>query len=193
MSECKHDQIGWALPDHAVEGPAAHEHDGANGEPLCDSARSAWQMVGEHDGQIARLEAQLAEIRELVGGLDHESTVDAVRDVANEHEHFSKEMHKAGYETIPRLEAALQAAEDRADRAEAALPDPAKLWALADWIDSKYPNDSDPEVQNDLRAWARGIMALKLQAHRGIRVPAVCEIDHEAPAAPSAQGLEGMR
>ncbi len=31
---------------------------------------------------------------------------------------------------------------------------PDKLRLLADWLDKKYPNDSDPEVQNDLRTIA---------------------------------------
>lgn len=73
------------------------------------------------------------------------------------------------------------------NRLRAALPDPAKLWALADWIDLKYPNDSNPEVQRDLRAWARGIMALGL--HPGIRVPPVCDQEHAGQQAPSGQGF----
>ena len=32
-----------------------------------------------------------------------------------------------------------------------------KLRMLAGWIDLKYPNDSDPEVQQDLRRWADSI------------------------------------
>ena len=28
---------------------------------------------------------------------------------------------------------------------------------LADWFDAKNPNDTDPEVQNDLRQWADDI------------------------------------
>ena len=35
-----------------------------------------------------------------------------------------------------------------------AIPDPDKLELLADWIDKKHPNDSNPEVQRDLRMWA---------------------------------------
>ena len=31
---------------------------------------------------------------------------------------------------------------------------PSHLYALAEWIDLKYPNDSDPEVQTDLRRLA---------------------------------------
>ena len=50
-----------------------------------------------------------------------------------------------------------------ADKGEAGeammLPDPAKLWALAEWLDAKYPNDPKPEVQDDLRTWARAIYA----------------------------------
>jgi len=32
--------------------------------------------------------------------------------------------------------------------------DPSKLRTLAAWIDIKYPNDQNPQVQNDLRKWA---------------------------------------
>ena len=35
-----------------------------------------------------------------------------------------------------------------------ALPDPARLRLLAEWIDVKYPDDPNPEVQRDLRNWA---------------------------------------
>jgi hypothetical protein len=35
-----------------------------------------------------------------------------------------------------------------------ALPDPDKLENLAYWIDVKYPDDKDPQVQRDLRKWA---------------------------------------
>jgi len=31
------------------------------------------------------------------------------------------------------------------------ITNPAHLYALAEWIDLKYPNDSDPEVQTELR------------------------------------------
>lgn len=37
------------------------------------------------------------------------------------------------------------------------LPDPDKLELLADWLDVKYPDDNDSQVQLDLRRWARGI------------------------------------
>lgn len=82
--------------------------------------------------------------------------------------------------------AALAAVTAHRDRLEVALPDPAKLWALADWIDAQYPGDVDPEVQRDLRGWARGIMALRLPAHEGIRVPSVCDAAHAAD--PDARG-----
>lgn len=35
-----------------------------------------------------------------------------------------------------------------------AIIDPRLLRTLANWIDLKYPNDIEPEVQEDLRAWA---------------------------------------
>lgn len=36
-----------------------------------------------------------------------------------------------------------------------AIPPPDRLRLLADWIDAKYPGDADPEIQRDLRRWAR--------------------------------------
>ena len=42
----------------------------------------------------------------------------------------------------------------------------AKMRLLADWFDAKYPNDSNPEVQNDLRAWARELDALTIALRR---------------------------
>lgn len=35
--------------------------------------------------------------------------------------------------------------------------DPSQLRALAAWIDIKYPNDPNPQVQNDLRKWANAL------------------------------------
>jgi len=37
------------------------------------------------------------------------------------------------------------------------MSDAAKLESVAEWFDWKYPNDPDPEVQNDLRAIAQDI------------------------------------
>ena len=37
------------------------------------------------------------------------------------------------------------------------LPCSEKLRLLAKWIDKKYPDDIDPEAQNDLRKWADNI------------------------------------
>ncbi len=34
---------------------------------------------------------------------------------------------------------------------------PDQLDLLADWIDTKYPNDYNPEVQSNLRSWAQSI------------------------------------
>lgn len=39
--------------------------------------------------------------------------------------------------------------------------DSKKLLLLADWIDLKYPSDNNPEVQNDLRAWATMIQEIQ--------------------------------
>ena len=48
-------------------------------------------------------------------------------------------------------------AEARCKRLEEALPDPDKLEILARWFDMKYPSDANPEVQTDLREWAKKI------------------------------------
>ena len=39
------------------------------------------------------------------------------------------------------------------------LTDSEKLRLLADWFDMKYPNDKNPEVQNDLRRIADNLDA----------------------------------
>lgn len=45
----------------------------------------------------------------------------------------------------------------RVARLEEALPDPDKLEILAKWFDMQYPSDTNPEVQTDLREWAKKI------------------------------------
>ena len=45
----------------------------------------------------------------------------------------------------------------RVARLEEALPDQNKLELLAIWIDLNFEDDPNPEVQNDLREWARKI------------------------------------
>ena len=45
----------------------------------------------------------------------------------------------------------------RVARLEDALPDPDKLEILARWFDMMYPSDTNPEVQTDLREWAKKI------------------------------------
>ena len=49
-------------------------------------------------------------------------------------------------------------------RYEEALPDPEKLDMLAEWFDARYPNDPYPEVQIDLRMWAKN-------ARKALEVP----------------------
>jgi chromosome segregation ATPase len=41
------------------------------------------------------------------------------------------------------------------------MTDEQKLLVLADWIDAKYPNDPNPEVQADLRQIAKEIRRLR--------------------------------
>lgn len=45
----------------------------------------------------------------------------------------------------------------RAERLEESLPDPHKLEILAAWFDLNFKDDRNPEVQNDLREWAKKI------------------------------------
>ena len=45
----------------------------------------------------------------------------------------------------------------RVARLEEALPDPDKLEMLARWFDIRHPADASPEVQIDLRKWAKKI------------------------------------
>lgn len=55
------------------------------------------------------------------------------------------------------LQAKLAAAEQREAALRAALPPTHRLKLLAMWIDMKYPDDPNPEVQRDLRKWAKAI------------------------------------
>jgi hypothetical protein len=91
----------------------------------------------------------------------------------------------ASVERINALEAERDALAARLAASEAALPDPGKLWSLATWLDSVYPYDSNPEVQTDLRTWAKAIVATG--AHPGAWVREVVE-DSAALAASSAEG-----
>ena len=77
-------------------------------------------------------------------------------------------------------EAALAAQTARAESYRAALPDPGKLWALAAWIDILYPGDPNPEVQRDLRAWSRAIVALDSEKYGKCSVPEVLAATVEA-------------
>lgn len=91
---------------------------------VCDDLRADLAAAVEVRRQD---EEQLSAIREMVGALDDESTLEAVRDMATEWEHYSKEMNKAGYETIPSLTRRAEQAEARLAEATAALE------AIGDW------------------------------------------------------------
>lgn len=41
------------------------------------------------------------------------------------------------------------------------LPPIDKLELLAEWIDSKYPNDPNPEVQEEIRQWVKNIKTIR--------------------------------
>jgi hypothetical protein len=90
---------------------------------------------------------------------------------------------------IPTLLTEIDQLRERLAAAEAALPSPAKLWALAEWFDAMYPNDANPEVQSDLRGWARAICAV-----RGVD-PAILDsetgrLGADGVQAPEPQGAE---
>lgn len=71
--------------------------------------------------------------------------------------------HRAGAGAAMLRENMLKCAEEierlraRVVRLEEALPNPCKLEVLARWIDWNFENDPDPEVQTDLREWAKKI------------------------------------
>jgi hypothetical protein len=82
---------------------ALAERDNWEADALLRAQNTAyWQ------GRAEKAEAELAEIGEMTGRLSDETTIESVRDVVQEWEHYSKEMNRAGYETIPRLQAEVE-------------------------------------------------------------------------------------
>jgi len=79
---------------------------------------------------------------------------------------------------------------ERVKLLEAALPDAGKLRALADWIDLKFPNDSNPEVQRDLRSWADAIS--RLVAPSLGNAPGVFRWNVAADPDEAAASIEGL-
>lgn len=59
------------------------------------------------------------------------------------------------------------------------LPDPVKLELLAAWLDAKYegPGSDNPQVQNELREWAREIRTFHEQIHTATTNPATMSPD----------------
>lgn len=91
--------------------------DGPGIEPQAEraltSSAEAYRLVQEARDMRAERDAALAQlvaVRELVSADDDESTVDAVRFVVEEWRHYSREMNRAGYVTIPALTAERDAA-----------------------------------------------------------------------------------
>ena len=105
-------------------------------------------------GRFARLTRDLAE---------SETNLQAALEACARKEHQLSEAQDKALESGKSCLAALLALSE----ARAALPPSQKLRDLALWIDVKYPNDSDPEVQNDLRRWARLIDAALGQPEGG--------------------------
>ena len=61
---------------------------------------------------------------------------------------------------LERTQAELEQAQARVKSLEEALPPAHRLRTLAQLVDSFYPNDPEPEIQADLRAWADAIEAV---------------------------------
>ena len=51
-----------------------------------------------------------------------------------------------------------------------------KLKLLADWIDTKYPNDLNPVVQEDLRRMAKRLDELDLKKETTTKDTCTCEM-----------------
>lgn len=120
--------------------------------PTCRyaSARALDSRIYYHIAHLEADNARLTADLEAISGEGRE--LDALRGF---HERFEPVMR----------DGVRQLGEARAerDRLRAALPNPAKLDLLADWVDLRYPNDPDPQVQADLRRWARNIRAALAQ------------------------------
>lgn len=67
--------------------------------------------------------------------------------------------HEACLILLDSAETELEQAQARMKRLKAALPPARRLRTLAQLVDAFYPNDPDPEIQTDLRAWADSIEA----------------------------------
>lgn len=94
--------------------------------------------------------AELAAIREIAGGLDNETTLAAVQDIVTEWKHYSKEMNKAGYETIPTLTRERDAAREAG---KALIP-----YLHHGWCDS-VATINEPDCRCGLRAKVNRVLA----------------------------------
>jgi hypothetical protein len=96
--------------------------EGYPGSEWCGACGQEWPCQVERlTADLAAIRGELEGIREMVGALEDETTVDAVRDMAAEWRHYSKEMNTAGYVTIPTLKADLDAARAEARALRAAI------------------------------------------------------------------------
>lgn len=129
------------------EAPAAETREPMTAERLAEirawvSDENAPACVSEMLGEIARLTAELSAIREAVSADEDETTLAAVEWMATEWRHYSKEMHRAGYETIPKLEQELQASREREAAIRRAMSQVREGLRLVDrgvmeWTDAK--------------------------------------------------------
>ncbi len=132
-------------------------------------------MTAENErGQQAFADLTLASVERI-------NALEAERD---EWKRINQSDNQCAARRLEQAESERDALAARLAASEAALPDPGKLWSLATWLDSVYPYDSNPEVQTDLRTWAKAIVATG--AHPGAWVREVVE-DSAALAASSAE------
>lgn len=120
--------------------------------PDCMMPDGAAPCVGfrELEARADKAEAVLADTREHL--LAEQKEVVAM--VVDARESYRRAYDKARNERDDALA--------EVERLRAAMPCPQKLWALAAWIDARFPEDPCPEVQADLRSWAHKINAALL-------------------------------
>ena len=122
--------------DWVEEVLSSDEEDGMTEKQLADTKREAeHRMIDKHEGVENA-------IRVLTENFDADLLLSRIRQ---------------GTTAEELLETERDALRARVAELEKALPDPDKLEILARWFDMKYPSDDNPEVQTDLREWAKKI------------------------------------
>ena len=117
--------------------------DNPNAELLRDAAQTIKDLRGERDDVMRRFSVAMAEKNLEIGSLRSrlQESVDEVGVLSTQ----VVDVEDQRFLLRSRLQ--------EAEKVVAAI-DPTKLRLLADFIDKKYPDDANPEVQTDLRKWA---------------------------------------